>query len=97
MPTIIRRPAFYFGNPEFFRYNVAATFNPLRIPIALLMRLWQLFGYFGLYLLTFAGLLAMFRPPQTSTEAVDDRARANSILDAGSISRSVLAYLIFMS
>src|SRR5262249_40113229 len=50
------------GNPEFFRYNIAGTLNPLRIPLALGMRIWQLFGYLGLYLLTLAWVLAMFRP-----------------------------------
>jgi hypothetical protein len=58
------KTGFLLGNPEFFRYNVAATFNPLRIPLAFGMRLWQVFGYFGLYLLTLAGGLAMLRPPR---------------------------------
>ena len=58
------KTGFLLGNPEFFRYNVAATLNPLRIPLAMAMRLWQLLGYFGLYLLTLAGGLAMLRPPQ---------------------------------
>jgi len=79
------KTGFLFGNPEFFRYNVAATLNPLRIPLALAMRLWQLFGYFGLYLLTLAGLLAMFRPPrgskemlnETSTKKLDGKVRLN--------------------
>jgi Dolichyl-phosphate-mannose-protein mannosyltransferase len=56
------KTGFLFGNPEFFRYNVAATLNPMRAPFAFGMRLWQLFGYFGLYLLTLAGLLAMLNP-----------------------------------
>jgi hypothetical protein len=58
------KTGFLLGNPEFFRYNVAATLNPRRIPLALGMRLWQVCGYFGLYLLTLAGSLAMFRRPQ---------------------------------
>jgi len=49
------KTGFLLGNPEYFRYNVAATVNPLRIPLAFAMRLWQVFGYFGLYLLTLAG------------------------------------------
>ncbi len=57
---------FLFGNPEFLRYNVTATLDPLRIPLALGLRLWQVFGYFGLYLLTLAGLLAMRRSPLTA-------------------------------
>ncbi len=57
------KTGFLFGNPEFLRYNVTATLDPLRIPLALGLRLWQVFGYFGLYLLTVAGLLSMRRRP----------------------------------
>ena len=35
------RTGYVFGNPEFFRYNVKATLNPLRILLALLVRLWR--------------------------------------------------------
>jgi hypothetical protein len=82
------------GNPEFFRYNVAATLNPLRIPLALGMRLWQLFGYFGLYLLTLAGLLALLRPPQRTNDAA--RPRIPLWIQAAFLS-VLLAYLAFMS
>jgi hypothetical protein len=54
---------YVFGNPEFFRYNVASTLNPLRFLLALLLRLWQTFGYLHLWLLTGAMLLAMQLPP----------------------------------
>ena len=57
------RTGYVFGNPEFFRYNVAATLNPLRFFLALLLRLWQAFGYLHLWLLTLAMLLAMLLPP----------------------------------
>ena len=92
---------FLLGNPEFFRYNVAATLNPLRIPLALVMRLWQLFGYFGLYLLTIAGLLAMLRPPQVEKtekkkEGAVSRPRIPIWIQAAFLS-VVLAYLAFMS
>ena len=56
------RTGYVFGNPEFFRYNVQGTLQPWRITLALLMRLWQAFGYMGLYLLTSATVLAMWRP-----------------------------------
>jgi len=54
---------YVFGNPEFFRYNVAATLNPLRILIALGLRVWQAFGYLHLWILTLAMFLAMLLPP----------------------------------
>jgi hypothetical protein len=56
------RTGYIFGNPEFFRYNVAATLNPARFLLALGLRLWQTFGYLHLWLLTLAMLLAMFLP-----------------------------------
>jgi len=62
------RTGYVFGNAEFFRYNVQATLHPLRIVLALGMRLWQCFGYMSLYLLTAAGLLAMWRPPLPAAE-----------------------------
>ena len=54
---------YVFGNPEFFRYNVAATLNPLRFLLALALRLWQAFGYMHLWVLTLGMLLAMLLPP----------------------------------
>ena len=57
------RTGYVFGNPEFFRYNVAATLNPLRFILALMLRLWQTFGYLHLWLLTGAMLAAMALPP----------------------------------
>jgi hypothetical protein len=88
------KTGFLLGNPEFFRYNVAATLNPLRIPLALGMRLWQLFGYLGLYLLTLAGLLAMLRPPQRQGEVA--RPQIPFWMRAAFLS-VLLAYLVFMS
>ena len=88
------KTGFLLGNPEFFRYNVAATLNPLRIPLALGMRLWQLFGYFGLYLLTLAALLAMLRPPQPANEG--SRPRIPFWIQDEFVS-ILLAYLAFMS
>jgi len=92
------KTGFLLGNPEFFRYNVAATINALRIPLALGMRLWQLFGYFGLYLLTLAGLLAMFRPPEVEKKTVSGVAHTRIAIWIQAAFLSVLfAYLAFMS
>jgi Dolichyl-phosphate-mannose-protein mannosyltransferase len=54
---------YVFGNPEFFRYNVASTLNPVRFLLALVLRLWQAFGYMHLWLLSLGMLLAMLLPP----------------------------------
>jgi len=57
------RTSFVFGNPEFFRYNVQATMEPMRILLAVFLRLWQVLGYMNLYLLTLPALGAMFLVP----------------------------------
>ena len=57
------RTGYVFGNPEFFRYNVAATLAFTRFLLALAMRLWQTFGYLHLWALTLCMLLAMLLPP----------------------------------
>jgi 4-amino-4-deoxy-L-arabinose transferase-like glycosyltransferase len=56
------RTGYFFGNPEFFRYNVLATLSPARIFFAALRRGWQLFGHMNMYALTMAMLAAMFLP-----------------------------------
>jgi 4-amino-4-deoxy-L-arabinose transferase-like glycosyltransferase len=54
---------YVFGNPEFFRYNVQATVSPLRIVLALGMRVWQAFGYLHLFVLTLFAAWAMTASP----------------------------------
>jgi hypothetical protein len=56
------RTGFVFGNPEFFRYNVQTTVQPLRVLLALGLRLWQVVGYLNFSFLTLAGFLAMWLP-----------------------------------
>ncbi|MGO8796893.1 MAG: ArnT family glycosyltransferase [Candidatus Sulfotelmatobacter sp.] len=58
-----RHTGHVFGNPEFFRYNVAATLSPLRFVLALGMRLWQVVAYLHLWFLTLATLAAMWILP----------------------------------
>jgi hypothetical protein len=67
------RTGYVFGNPEFFRYNVAATLNPLRFLLALFLRLWQAFGYMHLWLLTLGMLLVMMWPPVKDGEVERSR------------------------
>jgi hypothetical protein len=88
------KTGFLFGNPEFLRYNVTATLDPLRIPLALGLRLWQVVGYFGLYLLTISGLLAMRRPPLTANG--DARPRIPIWMQMAFLAL-LAAYLAFMS
>lgn len=88
------KTGFLLGNPEFYRYNIAATLNPLRIPFALALRLWQIFGYFGLYLLTLTGALALFRPPRA--ERAVARPRIAFWIQFAFLS-VLLAYVAFLS
>jgi Dolichyl-phosphate-mannose-protein mannosyltransferase len=88
------RTGFLLGNPEFLRYNVAATLNVLRIPIAFGLRLWQLFGYFGLYLLTLATALAMTQSAQTERGVARPRI---AIWKQAALAVVIVAYLLFMS
>lgn len=53
---------FYFGNPEYLRYNLQSTLSPLRIGLAVLIRLWHVLGYLNLFVLTLATAYAMSRP-----------------------------------
>jgi len=80
--------------PEFVRYNVTATLDPLRIPLALGLRLWQVFGYFGLYLLTVAGLLAMRRRPLAGKLKI---VREIALWMQMAFLSVLIAYLVFMS
>ena len=88
------RTGIVFGNAEFFRYNVAATLNPVRVVLALAMRLWQTFGYLHLYLLTLATLFAMWKPPLSV--AGIDRPRIPVNVQSAFLAVT-LAYVVFMS
>lgn len=54
---------FYLGNPEYLRYNLQATITPLRVVLAILIRLWHVFGYLNLFLLVIGAAYAMTRAP----------------------------------
>ncbi len=49
-----------FGNPEYFRYNVASTFNLSRVSDAFWERIKHVTFHMNLYALTLAALVAMF-------------------------------------
>ena len=56
------RTRYFFGNPEFFRYNISATLNLSRVFFAAVRRFWQLFGYMNMYAVTIAMVSAMLLP-----------------------------------
>jgi hypothetical protein len=89
------RMGYVFGNPEFFRYNVAATLSPTRIALALAMRLWQITGYLHLWVLTLAMLLALWMLPPLRN-SIAERPRI-SIPVQMSFYVVILTYVVMMS
>lgn len=84
------RTGFVFGNPEFFRYNVQSTLNPLRIALAVLLRMWHLLGYLGMYVLTLATVLAMQLNPQGERPRI-------AVGVQFALASMITAYVLFMS
>jgi len=56
------KTGYFLGNPEYLRYNLGATLAPLRVALAMLIRLWHLLGYLNLFVLTLLTLYAMSQP-----------------------------------
>ncbi|HEX8801974.1 MAG TPA: glycosyltransferase family 39 protein, partial [Terriglobales bacterium] len=65
------KTGYYLGNPEYLRYNLGATLTPLRIALAMLIRLWHLLGYLNLFVLTLLTLYAMSQPPLLERDGSD--------------------------
>lgn len=63
----------FFGNADFFQYNVTHALNPLRFLLALGLRIWHLLGIMNMLALTAAVAVAMFFPPVT--DATGERRR----------------------
>ena len=53
----------FFGNADFYQYNVTYAVNPLRIMLAFGLRLWHLLGFMNMLALTAATVVAMWLPP----------------------------------
>jgi 4-amino-4-deoxy-L-arabinose transferase-like glycosyltransferase len=64
---------YVFGNPEYLRYNATATLNPLRIVLAMLIRLWHLLGYLNLFALTLGAAYAMTRAARRNPDGTTRR------------------------
>ncbi|HEX3940915.1 MAG TPA: glycosyltransferase family 39 protein [Acidobacteriaceae bacterium] len=57
------RTGYFFGNPEFVRYNAISTLSPLRIGLALAHRLLQLTGHMNMFVPVFCALGALMLLP----------------------------------
>jgi 4-amino-4-deoxy-L-arabinose transferase-like glycosyltransferase len=53
----------FFGGADFYQYNVTNALNPLRFLLALMQRVWHLFGTMNMLALTAATVVAMFFAP----------------------------------
>ncbi len=89
------RTGFYLGNPEYLRYNLKATLSPLRIALAMLIRLWHVFGYLNLLLLTLAAAAVMRRP--ALRQADGSLRRRISIAAQLVFGVVILAYIVALS
>lgn len=73
------RAGFVF-NPDFMRYNVNNTLTPLRIVIAMGIRIWHALGYMNLFVLTSAALVVsrepVIRDNETERAAIDPKVKA---------------------
>lgn len=88
------KTGYVFGNPEFFRYNVQATMSPLRILLALIMRIWQTFGYLHMFVLTLLTCLAMTTAPMNDAGTERSRITIPTQCIFGAV---ILAYVIAMA
>ena len=62
------RTGFFFGNPEFLRYNAQATLDPLRILAAFSHRILHLTMHMNLFVPAGMAVAAMLLPPLADTE-----------------------------
>ncbi len=89
------RTGFYFGNPEYLRYNLQATLSPFRILLAIVVRLWHALGYLNLFVLTIAAAYAMTLPPlRESNGTLRPRIPVNVQLVFGVV---ILAHVVALS
>jgi 4-amino-4-deoxy-L-arabinose transferase-like glycosyltransferase len=65
------RTGYFFGNPQFFSYNVTSTLTPLRILLSIGLHLWQMLGYMNLWLLTLATAWVMRYPALPEKDGSD--------------------------
>src|SRR6516165_8801191 len=65
------KTGYFLGNPEYLRYNLGATLAPLRVALAMLIRLWHLLGYLNLFVLTIFTAYATSQPAVLERDGSD--------------------------
>ena len=84
----------FFGNADFYQYNVTQALSPLRFLLALVQRVWHLFGTMNMLALTAATIVAMFFPPVIDSTGERPRIAIPVQLQLGLI---MLAHLLAFS
>lgn len=84
----------FFGNADFYQYNVTQALSPLRFLLALVQRVWHLFGTMNMLALTAATVVAMFFPPVVDSSGERPRIAIPVQLQFGLI---MLAHLLAFS
>jgi len=65
------KTGYFFGNPEYLRYNAVATLNPLRILIAFGHRVLHLTVHMNLFVPVFTALAALLLDPRPDADGHD--------------------------
>jgi Dolichyl-phosphate-mannose-protein mannosyltransferase len=63
----------FFGDAQFYQYNVGNVMVPVRFVIALGIRIWQLFGFMNMLVLTAAMIAALWFPAVVDQEGERQR------------------------
>ena len=65
------KTGYFFGNPEFLRYNAEATMSPLRILVAFSHRVLHLTAHMNLFVPVLLGFAALFLVPRQDADGHD--------------------------
>jgi hypothetical protein len=60
----------WFGDPDYYRYNVSAAIAPPRVLLAFVQRAWQAFGHMQMWLATVTMLAAMLLVPKPGRDRI---------------------------
>lgn len=74
------RTGFFFGNPEFLRYNAEANLTPLRFLAALAHRILHLTAHMNLFVPVLLGFAALLLPPRPGPDGSDRPTLSSTVL-----------------
>lgn len=80
---------YFFGNPEFLRYNASANLDPLRFAVALLHRILHLTAHMNLFVPVLCAIGALFMAP-----ALNHKGEERPFIRAYSLHRIVILLIV---